>query len=153
MREADVKGNHGSAWKRRSPPVGDQRNALIESWVVDWRPAGGMKREWFVIAVVHLRAGGVREFPAAEYELQVVPVRKYTDPDGPGYQPAGEPVLIGQFHGDRIGDETAGGICAVLTQTVVNAGLPPMKKAVGEWDRIVGAIMGNHKVIGQMKWY
>jgi len=89
VRDPDVRGNYGKAWKRRSPLLRKQIG-LLESWIVDLRVPDLAHCGWFAVNIVSLNAkndSGLRlarkAYTQAQYELQVVPIKAEQNPDLP----------------------------------------------------------------------
>lgn len=148
MREADILGKGGKAWKNVSVPS-PRWPATLTHWLVN-APGRHAFWEYWTVSAVHLRPyeGGraaVLKYPKAEHELLVMALEpgKELNPDGDDFPYMFPPDLVFQF--DGLGDEGAAKLVEGYVRQIVEGGLTPDSDARNWWQRTLQNVASQMK--------
>lgn len=118
MRPPDLQGPHGKAWRRKLGP-----RSLVAGWYVHYRGALLDANGWYAVNSCRLGPDAARQYPAAEHELQVIPVKEPVLVDSSKWEMIDQPVLCAQV--DRIGDAGTVAFIDAVVIACVKQGLNP----------------------------
>lgn len=135
MREPDVTGVYGRAWKSGAKPQNASQTAALEAWIVQC-PMAHPLWHTYALYVVHLRAIPGEplpnlQYPEAEYEFGLValhPDHEVDPDDADTIHHLTPPNVIVQFHG--CSDEWAGSIADKAARIIVAGGMTPEPEGV-----------------------
>jgi hypothetical protein len=161
MREPDQEGPSGRAWLLPAPPAQRMEHAAsIGTWLVNV-PDAHQFWEWWIVSVVHLRAGdhlppATLDYDGAEYEFTIFTVDPDESPDPDpeityieGVRFLSPPDVVEQFHGVADGD--AARIAHVAVQAIVAGDISPDSDHRPRWkvllDATVKAFQAGHHVL------
>ncbi len=144
MREPDLAGPCGRAWKMPNKNELPSHQAHISSWLVN-RPGAHPFWQWWVVSMIHLRdLPGVpaahRHYQDAEFEFTIFSIDPERCPNPQPDDPNGYPHLVPldvveQFHG--VSDADASRICLSAIQAIVQGILSPDQDYRQSWKESI----------------
>lgn len=118
MRQCDLQGPHGKAWRRTLGP-----KTLVAGWYIDYRGAIIDHWGWYALHAVRLDEDSAMQYPTAEHELQMLPVALPVDVDSSKWVLAGTPVLAAQI--DGVGEQGVQALLDAAVIAIVRGGMAP----------------------------
>lgn len=147
MRDPELRGSFGMAWRRRRPPSRLAQMGLLDSWYFRYAGPDVSEKGMFVVSVIELIAikgepPPYKEYPDARYEVHVARVDDTQDPDAVGFRPVeGDARLAFQFHGVNQG--AAAAIARVVVSICIRGGLAPKRSRRTEWTSVLAALIAR----------